>query len=121
MAGLGPGLVPRRGSRADLVLALPYVVDEDIPPRAVLNEVLGRGRLDAGVSGGCIWKPLELDKAEYWSLIEELQQRGTRPAQGRDAGGKPFSVPEDPELVPPVGVSGDHRYRVPFKHAAEAE
>ena len=99
-AGIGPWKSPRRGSLADLVLALPYVVTYEIPPRRVLNDVLVRGRLDAGMSGGCIWKPLELDDAEFGELVEELQRRGTRPVAYSDyAGGEPFGLPDAPESV----------------------
>lgn len=78
-AGIGPWKSPRRRSLADLVLALTYVVTYEIPPRRVLNDVLVRGRLDAGMSGGCIWKPLELSEAEFGDLVDELERRGTRP------------------------------------------
>jgi hypothetical protein len=86
--GVGPGDVPRRGSLADLVLTLPYVVMNAIPPRRVLNDVLREGMLDAGMSGACIWEPFQIGAAEYEELVEELQRRG---------GGRPFETPEPPQ------------------------
>lgn len=122
MTAIGPWHLPRTGSLADLVLALPYVVGEEIPPRPALNDVLIRGRLDAGMSGGCIWKPLELSKADFWQLVEELQRLGTRPVHDRYPGGRPFSVPDDPEFVPLWGVSTvADRLRSPFKPSQRRE
>jgi hypothetical protein len=99
MPGVGAGLSARVGSLANLVLALPYVVMYEIPPRRVLNDVLARGCLDAGMSGGCIWKPLQLGEADFADLVRELQRCGTRPVQGRDPGGKPFRLPDIPDSV----------------------
>lgn len=84
LGAIGPRLFPRKGSLADLVLALPYVVTHEIPPRQVLDDVLRRGRRDAGMSGGCIWKPLELAEADLADLVRELQQRGVRLVHGRE-------------------------------------
>jgi hypothetical protein len=97
--GIGPGKFPQRGSLADLVLRLPYVVTDEIPPRRILNDVLRRGNLDAGMSGGCLWEPLEIGDAEYRELVQLLQRRGTRPVAGRDPGGKPFGVGDAPDSV----------------------
>jgi hypothetical protein len=111
MPGVGPGLFARRGSLADLVLALPYVVMYEIPPRRVLNDVLVRGRLDAGMSGGCIWKPKKLGDADFADLVRELQRRGTRPVKGGDPGGKPFRLPELPDSVQTYAGWAAFRYR----------
>jgi hypothetical protein len=81
------------------VLAVPYVVMDDIPPRRVLNDVLRKGALDAGMSGGCLWEPFELDESEYRELVRELQRRGTRPVLAGDPGGKTFGTPEPPDTV----------------------
>jgi hypothetical protein len=43
-----------------------------IPPRHVLNSTLRTGKCDAGMSGGCIWKPFEIAEDEYAELVEEL-------------------------------------------------
>jgi len=95
--GIGPGEFPRRGSLADLVLALPYVVMDEIPPRRVLNDVLGQGVLDAGMSGGCLWEPFEIGPAEYEEVVRELQRRGRRRHTGRDR--RPFAIPATPDSV----------------------
>lgn len=108
--GIGPGQFPRRGSLADLALALPYVVIDEIPPRRVLNDVLRRGGLDAGMSGGCLWEPFEIDDAEYEQLVHELQHRGTRPIAGRDAGGKPFRLSDPPASVRTYPQWSAYRY-----------
>jgi hypothetical protein len=34
--------------------------------------MLCRGVYDAGMSGGCIWRPFEIDENEYNELVEEL-------------------------------------------------
>jgi hypothetical protein len=100
MPGVGPGVGPsRKGSLVDLVVAIPYLVMSEIPPRRVLNDVLTRGFSDAGMSGGCIWEPLEIDETEYSNLVEALQRRGRRPVEGRDSGGKPFDVPQTPDAI----------------------
>ena len=43
-----------------------------VPPLHVLNELLATGRDDAGMSGGCEWRPFSLDPSEYTELAEEL-------------------------------------------------
>lgn len=116
MPGIGPGVGPlRRGSLADLAMAIPYLVLDEIPPRQVLNDMLTRGFDDAGMSGGCIWEPLELDDNEYAELLDALQRRGTRPVAGRDPGGKPYVVPAVPASVRTYGewvaYRADHRNR----------
>jgi hypothetical protein len=114
--GIGPGELPRHGSLAELVLALPYLVTEEIPPRRVLNDVLRRGILDAGMSGGCIWEPFEVDDAEYQKLVQELQRRGTRPVLGRDPGGRPFAVPDTPDSVRTYAQWVDYLYERRLGH-----
>ena len=49
---------------ADLLFDIPYFfLAMIIPPMAVVNEVLQKGVVDAGMSGGCKWKPFQLDAA----------------------------------------------------------
>jgi hypothetical protein len=43
-----------------------------IPPLHVLNEVLGSGISDAGMSGGCRWQPFLITEDEYAELVEDL-------------------------------------------------
>lgn len=77
MFAVGPGLAaPRAGSLADLVTSIPYLVNEYLPPIGPLNDMLRTGRRDAGMSGGCIWEPLEIDPREYEELAAELTRRG---------------------------------------------
>src|SRR5215208_3648322 len=72
---IGPWLTPRTGSIADLLRAIPYFVMHEIPPLVLMNDRLVRGGYDAGTSGGCIWKPLELEEGEFDALVEDLQRR----------------------------------------------
>lgn len=109
--GDGGGLLaPVEGSLADLVLAIPSLVTEEIAPRCVFDDVLTRGIRDFGVSGGCIWQPLEIDTAEYEELVDELQRRG-RPGTGIDAG-QPFDVPVAPAEVRTYEQWSDFQYTV---------
>jgi hypothetical protein len=115
--GIGPGLVPpRSGSVADLVMAIPYLVHDQIPPRRVLNDVLSRGKDDAGMSCGVIWEPFEIDEGEYRALVDELQRRGRRPVHGPEGvepGGQPFDVPDLPDRVQTYGEWHVYRYETP--------
>ena len=43
-----------------------------MPPLHVLNEILGKGKYDAGMSGACEWKPFEVNSDEYAELVLEL-------------------------------------------------
>ena len=43
-----------------------------LPPLAVLNELFAIGIDEAGMSGGCEWRPFEMTAEEYSSLEEEL-------------------------------------------------
>jgi len=66
-----------RGTAADLILDIPYlIVDGQIPPRAILNEVLGRGLVDAGMSGGCRWTSFQLSESDFADVLTELRARG---------------------------------------------
>ena len=114
MPPIGPGLSPpQSASLADLVMGIPYLVHDQIPPRRVLNDVLTRGRHDAGMSGGAIWEPFEIDDHEYDELVAALQRRGTRPIAGRDPGGHPFQVPDVPDSVQTSGDWTVWRHNTP--------
>lgn len=114
MPGIGPGLIPPvTGSVTDLIMAIPYLVHDQIPPRRVLNDVLTRGISDAGMSGGTIWEPFQIDEHEYDDLVAELQRRGTRPVQGRDPGGHAFKVPDVPDAVQTYGDWNVWRHNTP--------
>ena len=70
--GLGPDAPPpRRGSLADLIMAMTYLVHDQIARRRVLNDVLTQASSDAGMSGGAIWEPFEIDDHEYDELVAE--------------------------------------------------
>jgi len=43
-----------------------------IPPLPVLNEILAIGKDDAGMSGGCEWRPFKMTSEEYSAVEEEL-------------------------------------------------
>ncbi len=119
MPGDGGGLLaPVEGSLADLVLAIPSLVTEEIPPCCVFDDVLTRGIRDFGVSGGCIWQPLQIDAAEYEELVDELQRRG-RPGPGIDAG-RPFDVPTAPDHVQTYEQWSDFLYTVRMGSQAPA-
>jgi hypothetical protein len=75
--GVGGPSSWQHGSLLDLLRAIPYLLDsperkQPIPPRYVLNQLLALGKADAGMSGGCEWKPFELADEEYRELVDEL-------------------------------------------------
>lgn len=75
MAGTGPGRLRKSGSALSLLCSIPYFfLSEVIPPIGVVNEVLKQGVVDAGMSGGCRWKPFQLSVEEYAHLVGELQE-----------------------------------------------
>ena len=72
---VGAGSFSTEGTIADLLLDIPYFfLTRIIPPIPVVNEVLQKGVSDAGMSGGCKWKPLQLDAASYAKLAADLRQ-----------------------------------------------
>ncbi|MGL5942388.1 MAG: hypothetical protein ACRC2S_18830 [Waterburya sp.] len=72
----------------DLLFTMPYVLYKFIPPFHVLKDLLQRGvpndffpdgllpdgkvQYDAGMSGGCSWKPFEITQEEYDELVLDL-------------------------------------------------
>jgi len=60
-----------RGTLLDLLLALPARLDF-MPPLAVVNDILRKGEMNAGMSGGASWKPFSINDSEYAELVEEL-------------------------------------------------
>lgn len=66
-------------SLADFVEELPYFLALKMtPPLEVMNEAFSEGELDAGMSGGCTWKPFAITQEEYEELALELRNRGIR-------------------------------------------
>lgn len=79
LAPVGSGTAKKKGSLVDLVLAIPYLICGPInggfiPPLQVLNDVLNTGDSGAGMSGGCKWKPLQIDEEEYKDLVKRLRR-----------------------------------------------
>lgn len=77
LPGVGAGVVRRRGSWADVVEAIPYLLHTGfpIPPPDILNQVLRTGGSYAGMSGGCRWPASELDDGAYRDLVADLLRR----------------------------------------------
>jgi hypothetical protein len=72
---VGPGSFSAEGSVADLLFDIPYFfLAKIIPPIDVVNELLQKGIVDAGMSGGLKWKPFELDAPSYAKLAANLRQ-----------------------------------------------
>ena len=64
----------KRGTLADLLASVPYFLSARlIPPLRVVNDLLGRGAHDAGMSGGCAWAPFEITRSEWDDLAKALQ------------------------------------------------
>ena len=72
-----------RGSLADLLMAMPYLVPHSaqklLPDLTRLNEILLAGIYDCGMSGGCEWKHFQISEQEYELLEMELLELVTRP------------------------------------------
>ena len=78
------------GSLVEFLFTIPSLLDWDVlPPLSILNEILLSGIKDAGMSGGCQWKPFQLEPDEYEELVLELL---TLP-------GKTFYREEPPEQI----------------------
>ena len=72
---VGPRSFSNEGSVADLLFDIPYFfLAKIIPPIDIVNEVLQKGVEDVGMSGGCKWKPFQLDGASYAKLTNDLRQ-----------------------------------------------
>ncbi len=75
MAPVGPGRLRKSGSVLSLLCSIPYFfLSEVIPPICVVNEVLKKGVVEAGMSGGCRWKPFQLSVEQYADLVGELKK-----------------------------------------------
>lgn len=62
---------------SEFLFTLPYLFlldgsEQPFPPLAVLNEIFKSGKWDAGMSGGCEWKPFEISEDEYDELVQRL-------------------------------------------------
>lgn len=76
----GADVVSRdRLSVADVLRHLPHVLTGGlIPPLPIVNALLGKGELDAGMSGGARWQPTQLTAQEYEAVVTHLVENGCR-------------------------------------------
>ena len=66
-------------SLADFVREIPYPPSfRRIRPLVFFNASFCTGEHDAGMSGGCVWEPFDIDADEYEKLAGELQACGMR-------------------------------------------
>jgi len=65
---------PVEGSLQEFLLSIPYLLVPSlpIPPLFVLNDVLAKGIVDAGMSGGCQWEPFLITPPEWEELTSAL-------------------------------------------------
>ena len=71
------------GDLVDLLVAMaylvPYSAHKALPDLPQLNEILLTGSYDCGMSGGCEWKPFQIDEQDYKTLEIRLLELITRP------------------------------------------
>ena len=65
------------GTTLDMLESMPHMwhylrVYRIVPPIHILNELFSSGIDEAGMSGGCEWRPFEITSSEYDELVEEL-------------------------------------------------
>ena len=73
LTAVGSGTIKESGTLKDLLFEIPYLLTSGlIPPLRVLNDILRKGIVDAGMSGGCKWQPFEIGQAEYEELAGSL-------------------------------------------------
>lgn len=78
LPGVGDETVSVEGTLTNLIESIPTVLQFGvIPPLHVLNDVLQRGSIDAGMSGSCRWEPLEVDATD-WSELRTALETGDR-------------------------------------------
>jgi hypothetical protein len=65
---------PVEASLQDFLLHIPYLLvpPGPIPPLFVLNDLLAKGVVDMGMSGGCQWEPLQITPVEWEELASAL-------------------------------------------------
>ncbi len=75
----------KKGTVLDLLADIPYFLPSKlVPPLVVVNSVLAQGKDDAGMSGGCKWKPFQLTQAEYDEMVAEMKRLGFVELQAPD-------------------------------------
>jgi hypothetical protein len=75
--GVGSHTTKKSGDTANLLMEYPYLFmpgSNIIPSELIINEILSKGKVDAGMSGGLTWEPYTLKKDEFESLIDELNK-----------------------------------------------
>jgi hypothetical protein len=74
LPAMGPDTIQMESATAELLSNIPYLFSSGmVPPAFVVNEILSKGKIDAGMSGGAIWKPYKLKKDNFVPLLKELQ------------------------------------------------
>ena len=57
LPAMGTGTLKQQGNTKDLLKNIPYLLSSGIiPPEFVVNEILSKGKVDAGMSGGATWE-----------------------------------------------------------------
>jgi hypothetical protein len=75
LPAVGPGSLSTEGSVADLLFDVPYFfLAKIMPPMDVVNEVLQKGVVDAGMSGCYKWKPFNSTAHPTAKLAADLRQ-----------------------------------------------
>lgn len=66
------------------MLDIPYFMDDGkIPPLSVVNQKFAEGGYSGGMSPGTVWKPFQIDEAEYEALVEALKNLDVETARKR--------------------------------------
>lgn len=74
LPAMGSGTLKQHGTTKDLLKNIPYLFSSGIiPPEFVVNEILSKGKVDAGMSGGATWEPYTLNTGNFDSLVKELE------------------------------------------------
>ena len=76
LPAVGDATGPREGTLSDFLETVPTVLQFGvIPPLHVLNDLLQRGSIDAGMSGACRWEPLVVDSTDWSKLRAALETK----------------------------------------------
>jgi hypothetical protein len=76
LPAVGDETVSREGTLSDFLETVPTVLQFGvIPPLHVLNDLLQRGSIDAGMSGACRWEPLVVDSTDWSKLRAALETK----------------------------------------------
>jgi hypothetical protein len=76
LPGVGDETVSLEGPLSEFLESVPTVLQFGvIPPLQVLNDLLQRGSIDAGMSGACRWDPLAVE-ARDWSELRAALEAG---------------------------------------------